>query len=374
MDPYGDTGFGRVRVSRSVVNMFENAQMRRILNHSLGLEYDYELSGDDEETWVQHQIDMANLTSCGYGHGPHGHHGPRSSSFTYRQPQRSTASTCCPSPVKVPPGDSDSERKTRLLQESKKEKERAERKKKKKMKQKERKRREKLKKENKVTGKKEEEGDDDDDDAERSEPEECERDKSEEGAKGEASEDQESKSEVESSNEDNDSCASEELDMSSSFVSKAALIAKRQLDQKAKAMKVEKVSEKECKISVEKPDEAQQADNKELVASSSPSFEDVIKISTDLAVIGNKYASAGDFVTAVRYFTDAIKYNPTEFKLFGNRSLCFEKMQEYEKALADAELSLGIRPGWVKGLFRKGKALAGLKRSMMYRSTAASGN
>lgn len=31
------------------------------------------------------------------------------------------------------------------------------------------------------------------------------------------------------------------------------------------------------------------------------------------------------------------------------------------KALDDAELSLIMCPGWVKGLFRKGKALAGLK-------------
>lgn len=48
-------------------------------------------------------------------------------------------------------------------------------------------------------------------------------------------------------------------------------------------------------------------------------------------------------------------------RLFGNRSFCFEKLQEYEKALADAELCIGISPGWNKGLFRKGKALAGLK-------------
>uniref|UniRef100_A0A3Q4BBC2 Uncharacterized protein n=1 Tax=Mola mola TaxID=94237 RepID=A0A3Q4BBC2_MOLML len=77
--------------------------------------------------------------------------------------------------------------------------------------------------------------------------------------------------------------------------------------------------------------------------------------------MGNKFASSGDFVMAVKFFTDAIKYNPTEYKLFGNRSFCFEKMQEYAKALADAELSLSMCPGWVKGLFRKGRALAGLK-------------
>ena len=33
------------------------------------------------------------------------------------------------------------------------------------------------------------------------------------------------------------------------------------------------------------------------------------------------------------------------------------------KALDDAEVSLSMNPGWVKGLFRKGRALAGLKVS-----------
>lgn len=37
------------------------------------------------------------------------------------------------------------------------------------------------------------------------------------------------------------------------------------------------------------------------------------------------------------------------------------------KALDDAEVSLGMHPGWVKGLFRKGKALAGLKVSRRWR-------
>lgn len=50
-------------------------------------------------------------------------------------------------------------------------------------------------------------------------------------------------------------------------------------------------------------------------------------------------------------------------RLFGNRSFCFEKLQEYEKALTDAELSLSMWPGWVKGQFRRGRALAGLKVS-----------
>lgn len=41
-------------------------------------------------------------------------------------------------------------------------------------------------------------------------------------------------------------------------------------------------------------------------------------------------------------------------------------MRLYMKALDDAELSLGMCPGWVKGLFRKGKALAGLKVNYLH--------
>uniref|UniRef100_A0A3Q3D6S2 Uncharacterized protein n=1 Tax=Hippocampus comes TaxID=109280 RepID=A0A3Q3D6S2_HIPCM len=77
---------------------------------------------------------------------------------------------------------------------------------------------------------------------------------------------------------------------------------------------------------------------------------------------GNKWAHDGRYDLAVDCFTQAIQYNPTEIKLFGNRAFCLEKMQEYEKALADAELCLNMSPGWIKGLFRKGRALAGLKR------------
>lgn len=48
-------------------------------------------------------------------------------------------------------------------------------------------------------------------------------------------------------------------------------------------------------------------------------------------------------------------------RLFGNRSYCYEKLRCYEEALGDAQVALGLQPGWPKGLFRKGKALRGLK-------------
>ncbi|KAI1887483.1 hypothetical protein AGOR_G00190780 [Albula goreensis] len=82
----------------------------------------------------------------------------------------------------------------------------------------------------------------------------------------------------------------------------------------------------------------------------------------ELARIGNELAATGRFELAVTYFTDAIKHNPKEFRLFGNRSFCYERMQQYEKSLLDADITLAMNPGWIKGLYRRGRALAGLKR------------
>ncbi|XP_033992492.1 tetratricopeptide repeat protein 31-like isoform X1 [Trematomus bernacchii] len=274
------------------------------------------------------------------------------------------------SSAKVQPKESDAERRARLLEEVIKSKEKAEKKRIKKQKRKERKRLEKLEKEklNPETNKEAEEA--------------VQQSKSEGSTAG--SEESKNKppaeakdsggsssSEEESSDEDGDtkkdSADSEELDMSSTFVSNAAQIARRQLEQNPRAERKKRpppttttTTTEEAKSPPEKPEGAPEEEKKQDFAP--PTLEDNVKISTDLAVIGNKFASAGDFNMAVKYFTDAIKYNPTEFKLFGNRSFCFEKSQQFEKALADAELCLSMNPGWVKAHFRRGRALAGLKR------------
>ncbi|KAM9718278.1 uncharacterized protein ACNS7B_021644 isoform 1-T1 [Menidia menidia] len=296
----------------------------------------------------------------GYDRGTGGKH-TSSSGVDYQPPLHDDTSACDSS---CSPSEKDTERKARLLQEAKKNKEKAEKKQLKKQNRKERKEMEK-KKQNPETNNEEK---DDVPPAKTEEPVSYERKDGigsrEKGlaAKGPAS----NVSDTESTDKDEGSSDSEELDMTSTFVSKAALIARRQLEHKTRAERKEKkVPNKEEHRSVpNKKNEGREPQKKDSMA---PSFEDNIKISTELANIGNNFASGGDYFMAVKYFTDAIKYNPKEFKLFGNRSFCFEKLQEYDKALTDAELSLGIRPGWVKGLFRKGRALAGLK---MYEEAA----
>lgn len=164
----------------------------------------------------------------------------------------------------------------------------------------------------------------------------------------------------ETSSEEESEGNSEELNLTSTFVSKAADIARRKLEQKFKTEGKAKKSPVKGKSETILEKVKEELPNS--VGPNSPKYDKSVRKSAQLANMGNQFASAGDYITAVKYFTDAIKYNPTEFKLFGNRSFCFEKMQEYTKALTDAELSLTMCPGWVKGLFRKSRALAGLQR------------
>ncbi|XP_061620327.1 tetratricopeptide repeat protein 31 isoform X2 [Phyllopteryx taeniolatus] len=156
---------------------------------------------------------------------------------------------------------------------------------------------------------------------------------------------------------ESDSRDVEELDLTSCFMRNASQIVQRKLKQKPK-----KENGSKKPLSKEQLPKKSDKDVGKEVSAGKHVFPDNIKISYALAAGGNKWANAGHFELAVDYFTQAIQYNPTDVKLFVNRAFCLEKLQEYEKALADAELCLGMRPGWNKGLFRKGRALAGLKR------------
>ncbi|XP_019732990.1 RNA polymerase II-associated protein 3 [Hippocampus comes] len=148
----------------------------------------------------------------------------------------------------------------------------------------------------------------------------------------------------------------EELDMTSCFVSQTAQRVQHKLEAKPKPEKAKQKPPSKGQLPKKSHDDIGKVSAGGLV------LTDNAEISNDLAARGNKWAHDGRYDLAVDCFTQAIQYNPTEIKLFGNRAFCLEKMQEYEKALADAELCLNMSPGWIKGLFRKGRALAGLKR------------
>ena len=53
---------------------------------------------------------------------------------------------------------------------------------------------------------------------------------------------------------------------------------------------------------------------------------------------------------------------PTDYFLYGNRSLSFYQLGKYDQALADAIRASEVKPDWAKAYFRKGAALQGLGR------------
>ncbi|XP_064601686.1 uncharacterized protein LOC135467776 isoform X2 [Liolophura sinensis] len=90
-------------------------------------------------------------------------------------------------------------------------------------------------------------------------------------------------------------------------------------------------------------------------------LDPVVLRSRQLAIRGNEMAQLGHYSAAIDLFTEAIKLDPSDFRFFGNRSYCFDRIQQYDKALRDAEKAILLSPDWPKGYFRKGRALAGLK-------------
>ncbi|XP_037662798.1 tetratricopeptide repeat protein 31 isoform X2 [Choloepus didactylus] len=83
--------------------------------------------------------------------------------------------------------------------------------------------------------------------------------------------------------------------------------------------------------------------------------------SQELAKLGTNFAQNGFYQEAVVLFTQALKLNPRDHRLFGNRSFCHERLGQLVWALADAQVALTLQPGWPRGLFRLGKALMGLQ-------------
>jgi tetratricopeptide (TPR) repeat protein len=86
------------------------------------------------------------------------------------------------------------------------------------------------------------------------------------------------------------------------------------------------------------------------------------KKSESLSTIGNKCANSGQYLEAIRFYSKAIALYDEDYRLYCNRSYCYERLMNYEDSLADALRSVILMPNKPKPYFRQGKALMGLKR------------
>jgi len=76
---------------------------------------------------------------------------------------------------------------------------------------------------------------------------------------------------------------------------------------------------------------------------------------------GNAAFSAKDYNTAIREYTSAISSGPTA-ALYSNRSASYALLNNFEKALEDAEMCVKLDAAWPKGYNRKAFALYSLER------------
>lgn len=69
---------------------------------------------------------------------------------------------------------------------------------------------------------------------------------------------------------------------------------------------------------------------------------------------GNESFKAQDYPEAVKHYTEATKRNPTDHRVYSNRSACYTKLAAWSEALKDAEKCIEIEPTFIKGYTRKG--------------------
>lgn len=79
--------------------------------------------------------------------------------------------------------------------------------------------------------------------------------------------------------------------------------------------------------------------------------------------IGNELFKKGDYATAVKHYTEAIKRNPTEVKYYSNRAACYTKLAAFDLGLKDCEKCVELDPKFIKGWIRKGSILQAMHKS-----------
>ncbi|CAL4969300.1 unnamed protein product [Urochloa decumbens] len=80
-----------------------------------------------------------------------------------------------------------------------------------------------------------------------------------------------------------------------------------------------------------------------------------------LKSLGRKAVEKYDYFSASTFYTKAMDLDPDDATLLSNRSLCWLRMGDGEKALQDAVDCREMRPDWPKASYRQGAALLLLK-------------
>lgn len=93
-----------------------------------------------------------------------------------------------------------------------------------------------------------------------------------------------------------------------------------------------------------------------------PAAEEMRRQAEEKRLRGNDMFRASDFLQAAMEYTEAIRLDPSMSALWANRSQCWLKLGDHDKALADAEKCIEVDPSNAKGWFRKGMSFHAMKQ------------
>merc|ERR1719507_1276197 len=78
---------------------------------------------------------------------------------------------------------------------------------------------------------------------------------------------------------------------------------------------------------------------------------------------GNECFKSGDWANAVKFYTEALKRNPKDAKIFSNRAACYTKLNAFDLTIKDCDSSIALDPTFVKAYLRKANVLKAMGQS-----------
>lgn len=78
--------------------------------------------------------------------------------------------------------------------------------------------------------------------------------------------------------------------------------------------------------------------------------------------LGNQKYKDGDYPTAIKHYSEAIRRNPDDPKYYSNRAACYTKLAAFDLGLKDCEKAVELDPKFIKGWIRKGKILQAMQQ------------
>jgi serine/threonine-protein phosphatase 5 len=84
--------------------------------------------------------------------------------------------------------------------------------------------------------------------------------------------------------------------------------------------------------------------------------------SAELKSQANDFLTAGKYLEAIRLYSEALEYTPTNAIVLSNRAQAFLKVENYGLAIVDADAAIRADPTYAKGFYRRASASFALNK------------